>query len=586
MALDDFFREELVYFNEMGEEFARAFPKLAPNLSRKGQDPDVERLLEGFAFMAARIREKLDDELPELTHTLLSLLWPNFLRPLPSCSILQFTPLPNAITEKQRVPRHVEVDSVPVEGTSCRFRTAYDVDLLPLNITEVELIKRGAAPVLTMRFEIFSGAALDQIAFDNLRFYIHGDFHLAQTLYLYLFQFLRVINVKVQTEQGSQGFTLRPEMLQPVGFGDDEDLVPYPENSFHGYRLLQEFFVLPEKYHFFQLSGLKPISTLPSATAFEIEFEFNKPIEDSIRVETNNIRLYCTPIINIFKRDADPLRLAHQKQEYIIRPSGGNLLHYEIFSIDNVIGWIQGSGEKHRYNPFLSYQHGVQFQGDEEAYYKIKTTPSVLGRGMDSIISFVNASDERSTPVTETISIELTCTNRQLAEKLRVGDISRATATSPEVAKFENIIPLTSSVPPPMGKGLHWMLISNLSLNFNSLANVESLRLMLSTYNFHAQYDETRKRVNEMRMQGIESINVSPVQYLFKGTPIRGLCTRLTMRSSKFGGDGEMYLFASILNEFFALYSTVNSFNQLILRNVERGEEYRWKPRLGRQPLI
>jgi type VI secretion system protein ImpG len=371
-----------------------------------------------------------------------------------------------------------------------------------------------------------------------------------------------------------------------VGYDEKEDIIPYPDNAFHGYRLLQEYFALPQKFHFFEVSGLSALSSLPSATAFEIRFEFNKPFDDKIRIDTGNILLYCTPIMNIFDRDADPIRIDHKKLEYVVRPSSGSMSHYEIFSINSVLGWVQGSGEKRKYQPFLSYDHGTDKKGSEEVYYKVKVAPSVVSRGLDTIISFVNSGDEHALPKTETVSLELSCTNRHLAEKLRVGDISRATSSSPEVAKFENIISPTPSVPPPVGKGLHWLLISNMSLNYSSLASVEALRLILSTYNFNAHYDEQQKRVNELRMEGIEEVNVSPVTFLLKGAPMRGVSTKLNLRSSKFGGDGEMYLFASILNEFFALYSSINSFNQLVLRNVERGEEYRWKPRLGRQPLL
>ncbi len=586
MALNDYYREELVYLQEMGEEFSRAFPKLTPFLARKGNDPDIERLLEGFAFIAGRIRQKLDDELPELTHTLLSILWPNFLRPLPSSSILKFSPLPNAISEQQKVPRHVEVDSIPIDGTACRFRTSYDVDLYPLNIKDVEFVKRGASPELTIRFEVFSGTSLDQLNVDKLRFYIHGDTHLAQTLYLYLFQYLRGVSVQVQTEQGSQGFTLPPTALSAVGFAENEDLLPYPDNAFHGYRLLQEYFTLPQKFHFFEISGLNLLANLPKATEFEIKLEFNRPFDEKIRIETGNLLLYCTPIINIFNRDADPIRVDQKKLDYVIRPAGGDVSHYEIFKINDVHGWIQGSGEKRKYHPFLSYDHGAESQEGEDVFYKTKVAPSVVGRGLDTIVSFANSSDNHSIPQTETISIELTCTNRHLAEKLRVGDISRATSSSPEIAKFENIISPTISVPPPIGKGLHWMLISNMSLNYSSLASVEALRLILTTYNFHAHFDEQQKRVNELRMAGIEDVSVKPVTFLLQGAPVRGISTQLNMRSGKFGGEGEMYIFASILNEFFSLYSSINSFSQLVIRNIERGEEFRWKPRLGRQPLI
>lgn len=586
MSFNKYFEEEMVYLREMGEEYARMFPKLAPFLAHKSNDPDIERLLEGFAFLSSRLRQKLDDEIPEFTHTLIDLMWPHLLRPVPATSILQFTPMPNSISEKKLVEAGVEVDSIPVDATTCRFRTSYDVELFPIELKDVEYLKKGGLPVLSFNFELFPGTSLQDMGLDKIRLFINGEPHVVQQTYLWLFEQVRNITIQVKLENGeTAGITLDANAIKPVGFVDEESLIPFPDNAFPGFRLLQEYFTLPEKFHFFDIADLQPLAELPEATEFEVSIEFKKSMEDNIRLSKSNFCLFCSPIVNLFSHDADPIRLDHKKNEYMVRPSGSNHHLYDIFSVDEVVGWQQGTSLKQNYYPFLAFSHRTKTV-DNEVFYKTRVTPSVLEGGLDTLVSFVNVNEKNVIPPTEVISIELTCTNKNIPNKLKVGDISRATSTSPEVAKFKNIITPRPTILPPSIKGAHWLLISNMSLNYSSLASIEALRTVITTYNFRAYYDKQAQRVNDMRMQGIESVNVSPMTIMYKGAPIRGLKTHLNMRSSKFGGDGELYLFACVLKEYFSQYVSINSFNQLEVRDVERGEEFKWAPKLGTQPLM
>jgi type VI secretion system protein ImpG len=588
VAFNEYYRDELAFLRELGKEFAHVNPQLAPFLTGDGSDPDVERLLEGFAFLTGRIRQKLDDELPELTHSVISLLWPHFLRPVPSMSILQFHPIPRAISEKKRIPRGTEIDSVPVEGTPCRFQTCYDVDLYPLTLDNVELQRAGTSSYLKLGFALHSGVALDAIQLDSLRLHLHGDPLVCQSLYLWLCKHLTDITVQAG-DQGKSGrrLSLPPTAIRPVGFDEEEALLPYPPNAFPGYRLLQEYFALPQKFLFVDITGLGPIARLGITERFEITLGFARPLGEQVRLSKSNVLLHCAPIANLFPKDSDPIRLEHDKTEYRIRPAVGNRNpdHFEIYAIDQVVGSVQGGREKHLYLPFLSFDpSGVDAQ--QTLHYRTKLVPAVIGRGADTYISFVAPRDKGVLPATETVSIQLTCTNRHLPEKLMVGDVTVPTGNSPEFARFLNISHPTPSALPPLDQGLHWQLISNMALNYISLVNVKALRVILSTYHFQAFYDLQLKQAHDLRLEGIQLINAQPTDMIFKGTPIRGLRLRMDMKESKFAGEGELYLLASVLNEFFALYTTINSFHQLQVRNVERGEVYQWPARIGQQPIL
>ncbi len=587
MSFNKYYQEELLYLREMGEEFARAYPKLAPFLSRKGNDPDVERIIEGFAFIAGRIRQKLDDELPELTHTLISLLWPHFLRPVPSMSVLQFTPKVGSVSEKTVIARDAEIDSVPVEGTPCRFRTCFDVELYPFTLEDIEVQTTGAGSALKMNFQLHEGAALDKIKLDRLRLFLNGELAVCHATYLWFFEHLTRVTVRGDaTGKNAPRIDLDKTCIHRVGFDEREALIPYPANAFGGYRLLQEYFCLPQKFLFVDITGLEKAARLPVDKRFSITFEFSRPFESHVRLSKSNFQMYCAPIINLFQKDATPIRLKNEKVEYRVMPSGTNSAHFDIFSIDNVSGWIHGAVEKKIYRPFISFDHRTQREAQKDAFYRTRITPAIIGDDAETYASFVTVSERPQLPDVETISIEMTCTNRQLPEKLRIGDVCVETGNSPQYALFQNILPCTKSIPPPLEGDMQWMLISNMALNYTSLTNVDALKVILSAYNFPAFYDKQASRINDLRMEGIESIRVSPMTLMFNGLPARGLRTRLGMKSSKFANVGDMYLFAVVLNEFFALYASINSFNQLTVKDVERGEEFQWQPRIGQQPVI
>jgi type VI secretion system protein ImpG len=589
LSFNKYYQDELTYLRELGKEFSDANPKLAPFLAERGSDPDVERLLEGFAFLSGRLRQKLDDDLPELTHSLVALLWPHYLRPVPSMSVLEFRPVVNAVTEHKRIERGVDVDSIPVEGTGCRFRTCFDVDLYPLDIDRVTLRKDGRGCVLELEFIVHAGASLEKLDLNTLRLHLHGDPYQSRTLYLWMNRYLRDIRVRPGGDApNAPGFTLAPDNLQSAGFAENEALLPYPPTVFLGYRLIQEYFSLPEKFLFLDLNGLEPLATFDKMTdRFVVSFEFDRPLEDTVRVQKDNIRLYCTPVVNLFSRDADPIRVDQTKTEYRIRPSGRDSSHLEIHSIDHVEGWLRGGNEKHVYRPFESFDHRVDDHArGARIYYRSRLRPAVVGRGVETYVSFVGEDQTHALPHTETVSLELTCSNRNLAEKLRVGDIRNATSSSPEFCTFRNIIPASPSVTPPLGAGLHWHLVSNMALNYVSLASVDALRTILYTYDFRVSYDRRAERESRLRLDGLVDARVEPVDLLHRGMPIRGLRTHLDMRESNFAGEGDMYLLASVLNVFLALFASVNSFHQLVVRGIEHGEVYQWPTRIGQQPLL
>ncbi len=579
-----YYQDELTYLRELGAEFARAHPAAAHFLGAPESDPDVERLLEGFAFLAGQIRQKLDDELPELAHGLMGLLWPHYLRPVPALSVLEFQPRFAALRQTLRVPRGSAVQSVAVEGTSCLFQTSSEVRLHPLSLEQVQLEASAAGPSsLSLELRLWNQARPESLDLARLRFYLHGD--LTQVFGLY--HALRVdvdAILAIPEGSGAPAWSL-PLSLEPVGFAEGEELLPYPERSFPGYRLLQEYFALPQKFLFVDVCGLDRLREVPAGERFRIVIRFRRALPPALRVTREEIRLYCTPIANLFPHEADPIRLDRTKTEYRLRPAGRDPLHYEVHSIDRVSAIRSDSGEEREIPSFYTFQHGPGGNGGA-VWHVPRLRSSVVDGRTDTYLSFVDGDGADRLPAEETIQVRVRCTNRRLPEALRVGDVQFPTAGSPEFVQFRNLLVPTRSVPPPLEGDLQWRLISHLSLSYLSLIDLEALRGILQLYNFHMAHDARAARSAALRLEGLEFLRAEPKELLVRGALVRGTAVELGVRDDRFAGDGDLYLFAEVLNEFLSLHATLNSFTQLTVRQTQKGEVHTWPCRIGRQTLL
>ncbi len=580
-----YYQDELTYLRELGREFAQTYPEAAQFIGEPGSDPDVERLLEGFSFLTARIRQKLDDEVPELTNAALEMFWPHYLRPIPAMAIVQFEPLPQAAKETRTIPRGVELDSVPVDGTACRFRTAYDTQLVPLSIQGVEL-RTETPPSLRLRFKFAEGVGPKKLTTERIRLHLHGESLVTRPLHMCLSRYVtKAVYRATEGGSSSKPITLGPDAVRAVGFGPNEFLLPYPGASFLGFRLLHEYFAFPAKFMFVDIR-VDRLAELGEVRAFEVQFELSRLPEGMPAISAANFLLHCTPVVNLFKHDGDPIRISQDRTEYRLRPSGPNSLHYEVYSIEKVSGHVQGSPKPRTYVPFFSFGHSLRTAGEDTAWFRSRTEMSPLADATDQYISFQGRPATPGTPPAETISLEVTCTNRQLPSKLKIGDINVPTSTMPPVAKFKNITKVSPTVPPPVGGDVYWRLLSHMALNYLSLTSVESFRTILQLYHFRALVDRPSEQALKQMLLGIKSVAAVPATRMFQGTPVRGIATTVELDEENFAGEGEIYLFSSILNEFLAHYVTLNGFSQLSVKGVRYGETHQWPPKIGRRTLL
>ncbi|UMB78201.1 MULTISPECIES: type VI secretion system baseplate subunit TssF [Dickeya] len=588
MSLEHFFRDELAYLRLQGREFARAHPELTRFLSEQTTDPDVERLLEGFAFLTGSLRAKIEDEFPELTHGLLGMLWPNYLRPVPSMTIMQFSVLPGAIAQPAFVSRGCELDSLPIDDVVCHFQTCHDAWIYPADIRQINAQSGNDMSAITLDIGLHGPLSLGDLQLDKLRFFLGGDRYTAYELYFWIASQLSHIELEIDGKR----FRQEANVLKTVGFEREDAMLPYPGNVYSGYRILQEYFCFPESFLFFQLSGASWPNQPLMVTDFKLHFCFDRPLPAELKIRPDSFMLNCVPAINLFRHDSEPINLDGRQTDYPLKASYRHADSFEIFSIDKVEGWVEGNNGRSRgiprlYQPFESFQHQIErAKGRLALYYRIRVREAVSGDGFDHLLSFVRGDEKEVIDLDESISVTLTCTNRSRAAQLPVGAICVPTGSSPSFATFRNLIRPTRPLRPALDGSLHWTLISNLSLNYVSLLRRDALVQILRTYDFPALHDKQAEQASRKRLAGIETIETTPVDRLVQGMPVRGLKSVLSVRQSAFSSEGELYLFSTVLAHFFSLYASVNAFHLLEVVNIDNKERYRWPVQIGQHSMM
>ncbi|MDD2839011.1 MAG: type VI secretion system baseplate subunit TssF [Sulfuricurvum sp.] len=590
MTINNYYLQELSSLRKLGGEFAIKNPGLSPYLSKEGQDPDVERMLEGFSFLTGRLRQQLDEELPEISHNLAQLLWPNYIRPVPSYSIIAYDPLREQ-NVSYYVPKGTEVLNEPTpNGAQYKFRTCYDTVIHPIEINQCKYHVHGSKSQIELDFMVSCKGTLASCNMDTLRIHLSGSRFIAKELYLFLLQYIEMIEVEIldYQEEVLRTVHLSKQSIKPVGFNTDERILPYSKNIFDGYIVLQEYFAYEQKYLFVDIGNLNSIfgitkEILEKSRHFRVRFHFTKRLGAAQMLSKDNFALYCTPIINLFEVDAIPIRKTLLEEEYLLSASEFDREESEVFLVESVRGWIPSKNCYEDFLPFESFDYS-----DHDEYYSVRVRLSDDAKRTYSYIRFASSDGlfEKNDYANATVSVKLLCTNRSLPSALPFGQISVCNPHS-NVAhlKFKNITIPTESYPPPMRSDFLWRVISNMSLNHLSLTDVNILGAILDTYDFLGAYDMKVKKKNELMIKGLVSISHQKTEMIYQGFPIRGIQTHLEIDISNFAGIGDAYLFCCVLNDFFALYCNINSFHQLEVKMIDY-DIFVWPPKVGYQPLL
>ncbi len=606
-----YYERELTYVRRLGAEFAQKYPKIASRLQlepTRCEDPHVERLIEGFALLAARVHLKLDDEFPEISQALLNLLFPHFLRPIPAATIVQFRrdPKQGKLTSGVTIPTGTTLYSKPVAGMPCKFRTVYDTVVWPIDITDARVLapdrldppvkSNDAVAALRVELTAQGGAPWADMELNALRFHIDAEGVVGHGLYeLLLNNTVEILIRDTDPKSRQRPIALHAASLKAVGFEPGEALTPYPRRSFAAYRLLQEYFSFPAKFFFFDLTDLDVLKDADFGPKIELAFLFSS-YERTDRQETleggvsaRNIRLGCSPAVNLFEQTAEPIALDHTRYEHQVIPNVRRRDDVEVFSVDRVTAAKPGSGATSDLEPFYAFRHGAADRAQTVYWQVARRSP--YGRRMSADEVFMTLVNDTGRPRLgdfEVLTVRCTCTNGDLPSKLPFGDEkgdfdAEGAAAAPIIVALRKP---TRTIRPPLGQEVLWRLISHLSLNYLSIVEEGkgALQEILRLYDFPGSVDAARQIEGIVALHSERKfsrvISENGISY------VRGVRVELELDEEQFVGGG-VYLFASIIEQFFGHYVTLNSFSQLRVTTRQRKESLReWAPRAGHRILL
>ncbi|MHB8477401.1 MAG: type VI secretion system baseplate subunit TssF [Casimicrobiaceae bacterium] len=615
----DYYNAELRFLRESGVEFAHAYPRIAARLgmdSLEVADPYVERLIESFAFLAARVQLKLDARHPQFTEHLLGVVYPGFLNPVPACGVAEF--LPNlkegSLQAGVTIPRG-SILRTPLgkgEHTASVFTTAHAVTLWPLAVTEAKYLSgsgsltgAGSAgggavrAAIRLRLRTAPGVKMNQLPIERLRVFIKATPDLAAQLYEQI-----AANTAGYYVRSPGSVKVRPaEAVRTAGFGEDEALLPTPRRGFEGYRLLQEYFAFPDRFLFFDIEQLRGALADCAGEEAEIFLTLDR-VQASLEnaLDPSQFRLNCTPIVNLFRHAPDRVHVDAAATEHHLVPDRNRPMDFEVYDIERVAG-VNGAGqvlEEIRPIYLSSHQSGVE---RSQPYYSLQRRPRLLSTRQQQSGTrtnyigtevFLSISDARGRPVDAEIAqldVHALCTNRDLPIRAAFGK-GRTDFQLEGTAPLEGIRciagPSTPRASPAFGDSA-WNIISHLSLNYLSLIESDPHQGARMLRELLALYADPKDPAAARQIEGVMQVGYAPV---VRRIPIpgpmsfaRGLEITLTLDDAAFEGAGVMPL-ASVLERFFARYVSLNSFAQTRVRSAARGDLKRWPVRTGaRQPL-
>ena len=615
----DLYNRELAHLRATGAEFAKQHPKIAGRLGgldefQPCQDPFVERLLEGFAFLAARVQLKLNAEFPRFSQSLVETIYPHYLAPTPSMCIVQFNPESDekGLAEGFVIPRNSSLNSMLVksEQTRCEYRTAHDVTLLPIKLNQADYYTRELASLeipnipnikagIRLRMQTTAGLRFNELKLDSLNLHLMGVGETPMHLYEQFFANAAAIVVQPATRPIGWQKIIDASCIRRVGFENKQKLLPYDAMSFQGYRLLHEYFAFPQRFMYVELTNLGEAIRNCDDNLLDIIVLFREPkIELEGTINADNFGLFCTPAINLFEKRLDRIPVSDKFFEFHVVPDRTRAHDFEVYKITEVIGYGARSDQKKEFMPFYL----AKDFGDSEAsgYYVINRVPMPKAHraglkaprsseysGSEVYVSLVDPHAAPFSADVKQLGVKALCTNRDLP--IVVG--------SPDFT-MEKTVPCTSIRcigNPTLPKPSHaegefaWRVINHLSLNYLSLTDTSEREGSSALRDILRLYSDMGDLQIRKQIDGLKSISSRPITRRISTSGsiafARGLEVTVTLEEAAFEGTG-VFLLGAVLEQFFARYVSINSFTETVVRTLERGEIMRWTMKNGLRPIL
>ncbi|MGV7243494.1 type VI secretion system baseplate subunit TssF [Caballeronia sp. M23-90] len=563
-----YYEAEMRYLREASKEFAQAHPEAAQRLGLTNvgaPDESVERLFQGFAFLSGSLRQKLDDDMPEITEPLVGTLWPHMARTIPSLAILECVPRTNRVGSS-RVPEGVAVRSKPVgpAKTACVYRTTRDVEVLPLTLTDAHASTRAdGRSVICLSFDL---QRFDQHAIEDssrIRIYLHGERANASALYATLTRDVTSISVRMPSIHEGRAQAARGLRIETSGFGTDTRVWPTADAQCDAEQTLLEYFLFPEKFHFIDLCGFDSTTVPPTETHVEFEIVLGRSLPVDTRVEASNFRLHCSPVINLFELDAEPIQTDAFQHDYRVRTPRVAGEHIEPYSAVSVIAVDHKSADKHSYIPFDEFKHrgGMLRHEAPERYFHTRNVLGASGAREMWLRLGGLAWDVPGSVPDDHITARVLANNGMLPRtELLEAMLTEPVSVIAGIDSVRNLSHPTMPVYPPSTERFQWKVMSHFAANRLSFLDATSLREILSLYNWTA--DEQ----NQQRIDAVRDVRLRNLQRLGRNRLERGVEIEVTICSNGFLGIGDVTLFSDVLHRFVSRYASPNVYVQFVAR--------------------
>ena len=579
-----YYEAEMRYLHEASEAFSAQHPDAARRLGLTGlgtREEDVERLYQGFAFLLGRLRMKLGDALPEITEPLIDNLWPHAGRTIPSLAILECVPRADVARVADTLPAGLQVRSSPVgpEGTVCLYRTTQPVRFLPLRVREAgPAVRVDGRTLIRIAFELqhVNRRPLDDLS--RIRLYLHGDHRTASALYAAFTHQVDTIGVRMpQIHEGR--VQLQPRMtVEAAGLGPGSRLWPTGDGrrnrELDREQTMLEYFTFPEKFHFVDLCGFDATSVPPGETGIEFEIALNERFASDITFGADSIRLFCTPVINLFEIDAQPLQPNAHKRSYPVRSPDTDGAHIEPYEALSVVAADRESAEQHTYQPFRTFRHRGGLLRDEaaERYFHTSMDYSVAGgRQMwitlgghvwdqgDATAGDAPGQESSALPDTH-VAVRVLANNGMLPRMaLRESSITTPVLNAGSIGSVRNLTQPTLPLYPPRDRQYPWQIVSHFSGREFNVLDADVLRGVLMLYDWTGHNDNAR------RIGAIREVWVEQARIIRTGGMLREFVIHVEIDPAGFAGPGDAVLFGNVLSHFVGRYACYQYSVRLVL---------------------
>ncbi len=569
----EYFEAEMRLLHEAAQSFAKAFPEQAGLLNLqtlRDRDPSVERLLEGFAYLTAQIKRRIDDELPEISAQLLSQFWPQFLRPYPSATILQFVAKKSYLQQSYLLPAKTLLKTPPLgkEQISAQFSTVFPVKIHPLQLTSVR-VEKSKQSIIHLHFQCDNNVTVNQLDLSELTLYLHAELNAICNLYYDLTKCVTetIISIPDSKIQYKNIVSIRHCNLRP-----QDTLLPNSTHGYAGYSLLLDYFCFREKYFFIAVIGLDKIHWPPTTRQFILQLHcLQLNLSTQQPISEKHILLNCVPAINLYQTIAEPIHIQHDRSEYPLLTNISHAKGTQLFSVDSIIGCEIKSGKQYHYEPYTDFNYSQ----NKARIYAVKYQ-DIGAEFLQPYLQLGNVSESKAEILSSQITV---CNGHYPRLYLHENTELHLVNANASMSAFNMTRP-TAIIYPPQRNHWQWLLVSNLSLNYHTLADIGAFQKLLNLYNWSLLPENNR------RILAMKQIAITPIKKMIKGIMVQGTLLSLTVDETVFMSIAEMFMFGQVIHSFLSSYAQINSYVQLKIICIPSQQELFWDEMMGINHLI